>query len=276
MAAVAFLSIGRAEATAARTPYRTIAADDWKGYHNKDELKQAEGFWWFRKGDVYQFVDLAKDATFGQVVRVTFPRTDSIGFAPKYSRKFKPLEKMWFRWRMKYSPGFTTSGPLPPGHANSYKVAFWLWSHYEGRGSIEISNTTQYFAGMGVKVPGGDWVRYQERPLPGSTSFGQVTTEWTDGEWWEFVVYYNKTGPNSARQYHWRRRLTTRSAVTAQPFVFTGFEVTGGPTPLVSGIRLGETKNKNNPSTMHIYWGPWEVVDGTAYPNPFQMPNLGL
>ena len=121
----------------------------------------------------------------------------------------------------------------------------------------------------------GSYLRYTETPLPTSaSSFGRATTEWSDGEWWEFVAYYQKTGPTSARQYYWRRRLTTGGQIVDNAWVFYAYEMTGSPTPQVSSIELGINKNKNNPTDMYITWGPWDVVDGSRYPNPFGVPNV--
>ena len=40
---------------------------------------------------------------------------------------------------------------------------------------------------------------------------------------------------------------------------------------LIRAIDLGANKNKTNDSDMYLYWGPWEVVDGSKYPNPWSM-----
>jgi hypothetical protein len=264
--------------TAAGSPaaYTRVVGDDWKSYATKDQLRGADLFWWFRSGDVYQYVDLVPDATFGQVARITFQQSDETGYAPKIDEDLpQPLEKMWFRWRMRYAPGWTTAGPLPANYANSYKVAFWLWDGYNGRGQVELTNTTQYMPGWGVQDPNtGSFLSYAETALPGSQSFGQVTTEWTDNQWYEFVVYYEKTGPTSARQHWWKRRLTNNGVVADNAWTYTGISVSGAATPRVRGITLGANRNKSNPSTMYIYWGPWEVVDGSRYPDPWGMPNL--
>jgi hypothetical protein len=263
--------------TAAGSPaaYTRLVGDDWR-YAGKDQLRAANLFWWFRSGDVYQYVDLVPDATFGQVARITFQQSDETGYAPKIDKDLpQPLDRMWFRWRMRYSPGWTTAGPLPSGYANSYKVAFWLWETYNGRGAMELSNTTQYIPGWGVQDPAsGQFIQYAETKLPGTQDFGYVTTEWTDNQWYEFVAYYEKTGPTTARQHWWRRRLTNNGVVANNPWIYAGISVSGATTPRVRGITLGANRNKNNPTTMYIYWGPWEVVDGSRYPNPFGMPNL--
>ena len=44
--------------------------------------------------------------------------------------------------------------------------------------------------------------------------------------------------------------------------------------PRVRAVTLGANRNKSTPRQMHIDWGPWEVVDGTRWPNPFQMPDI--
>ena len=255
------------------TPYATVQGDDWKGYASDADLRRA-GFWWFRAEDVHPYVHLAQDPVFGQVVRVTFQQSTDIGWAPSLDRDFpQPLDRMWFRYRVRYQPGWTTVGPLPAGHANAYKEAFWLWEGYEGRGQIEISNTDEYILGFGVNR-NGTYLNYTERPLPGSTSFGRVTTEWTDNQWWEFVVYYEKTGASTARQHWWKRRLTEGGVLANNPWTYVGIEVSGAATPRVRGITLGANKNKSNPATMNLFWGPWEVVDGTRHPDPWGMPNL--
>ena len=261
--------------------YVLHAGDDWQGYSSVADMKAKQqqsggGFWWYITGDPYQYVSLTQDPTFGQVVRIEFPQTDQVGYAPKYEKSFPVLDKMWFRWRMKYSPGWTSAGPYPAGHANSYKVAFWMWEQGMGwgsRGQVELSNTTQYIIGIGV-TRNGTQVRYNESTLPNSTSWGNITTEWSDNEWWEFVSYYQKTGTTSARQYLWKRRLTQNGTIVNNPWVFAGWEYTGAETPRVGAVRIGETKNKSNPQTMYIWWGPFEVVDGSQHANPWNMPHV--
>ena len=254
--------------------YTAVAAEDWQSYQTSADLRSSNLFWWYRSEDVYNYVDITQDPTFGNVARITFAQSDETGFSPKLARTLpQALDRVWFRFRVKFAPGFTTAGPYPVGHANSYKLAFWTWEGFGGRGQIEFSNTTQYIIGLGVNS-GGTYFRYNETPLPGSLSWGSVTTEWTDGEWWEYVVYYEKTGATSARNHLWRRRLTNGGVIANNPFTYWAVEISGSTTPRVRAVDLGPIKNKSNPTTMHLYWGPWEVVDGSAYPNPFGMPNI--
>jgi hypothetical protein len=127
---------------------------------------------------------------------------------------------------------------------------------------------------VGVTNSAGSYLQYTETLLPGSAqNFGTVSTEWSDGEWWEYVIHYKKTGSTSALYQYWRRRLTTGGKVSPGSWTYFGMSMSGSATPRVASVDLGCNKNKNNPTTMYIYWGPWEVVDGSAYPNPFSMPN---
>lgn len=251
--------------------YEAVAGDDWTRYRTRDDLRAADRFWWFRGEDVYEHVDLVDDPLFGRVARIRFAQSPETGFAPKIRARFAPLDRAWFRWRMRFSPGWTTVGPSPPGYANSYKIAFWLWDGYEGRGELQFSNTDEYVTLWTVRDRAG-WVRYDLRHLSPARGFGRVSGEWRDGEWYEFVILYEKTAADRARQHWWRRRLTTRGARAPGPWTYVGVEASGAPTPRMSGIILGGNKNRNNPSTMYLSWGPWEVVDGTRWPDPWGIP----
>ncbi|MFL5542312.1 MAG: hypothetical protein ACJ8J0_25215, partial [Longimicrobiaceae bacterium] len=260
--------------------YTAVLGDDWKAYASKSQLQAAQYFWWVDAAgrNVYDFVDLVPDPTFGQVVRITFPQNSgSSGSSPRIAQDLPaPLDKVWYRFKVKFAPGWTSVGPDPAGWANSYKLAFLDWAGYNGRMEIEYSNSTDYITGAAVQTGSGTWINYNSSLVSGSAAnFGRTTTEWSDGEWWEFVMYYNKTGPTTASSYYWRRRLTSGGQVQNNPWVLFGENLSGSATPQVSGIQLGINRNKNNPTTMYLYWGPWEVVDGARYANPFGMPNMG-
>lgn len=262
----------------ATTGYTAVAGDDWKAYANKEQLRARDYFWWLDSRDVYGFVDLVPDAVFGQVARITFPvNSGGPGPSPRLQQSFAPMDKAWYRWRMRYSPGWTTVGPDPAGHANSYKIGFWGWEGYYGRGEVGLTNTDEYYVGLSVQNPStGTYVQYSEtrlNPTQG-TGLGRVGTDWSDGQWYEFVTYYEKTGATSARQHWWKRRLTTGGAVAPGPWTYLGVGLSGGPVPRVNRVELGINKNKSTPSVEYIDWGPWEVVDGTQHPNPFGMPNV--
>lgn len=256
--------------------YTAVVGDDWKGYRDSGALRALPQ--WFspdqRRFRVTDHVALVPDPTFGQVARITQPADNDPGtrggFSPELRQLLpRPLDDVWFRLRVKFSPGWTTAGPYPPGWANSYKLAFILWKGYDGRGEVQFSNTSQYILELGVRE-----AQCRELPLPGSQSFGSVTTEWTGAEWWEFVMHYEKLDRHTFRFQWWRRPLTRGGAIVDNPFTFAGVEQTCEAVPQVRGISLGANKNKATPVTQYVYWGPWEVVDGSRYPNPFNLPRV--
>lgn len=255
--------------------YPRVVGDDWLSYNSHSDLVKTKYFWWFDSRNVYDFVDVIDDPLWGRVARITFPaNTGEPGSSPRLTKDLPaPLDVMWYRFRMKYAPGWTDAGPDPAGSANSYKIAFWTWSGFNGRGELQLTNTQDYGTGIGVAV-GETYQNYSEKLMPSSDpDFGQITTEWTDGEWWEFVIHYHRTGTQTAHYAYWRRRLTTGGKIAPGAWKFHGIEVAGANTPRVTNVELGCNKNKNNPMTMYIYWGPWEVVDGTRTSNPFGVPH---
>ena len=265
-----------AAAQSSAAGYTPVIGDDWKRYH--DTRAMLEAVKWFAPDQgrftVTEHVALVPDRTFGQVARITQPADADPntrgGFSPELRRLLpEPLDNVWFRFRVRFSPGWTTAGPYPRGWANSYKLAFILWKGYSGRSEIEFSNTRQYILGVGVQG-----VRCTEIPLPGGQRWGTVTSEWTGAEWWEFVMHYERIGSGSLQARWWRRPLTRGGAIVENPFTFSGVEETCSTAPQVRGIALGANKNKATPVTQYVYWGPWEVVDGSVYPNPFRLPNV--
>ena len=254
-----------------------VIADDWMSYRDVQAML-ATRFWFVPSEGTFQLADhlaLVPDPTFGRVARITQPADPSPnpsgGFSPQLRRKFPgPLDDVWLRFRVKFSPGWTTRGPYPRGAANSYKLAFLRWHDSDGRVQIEFTNTDDY--DLGVHLPG---IRCTSLRLPGSQEFGEATTEWTGAEWWEYVMHYERLSPTVMRVSWWRRPLTRSGVVVQNAFVFLGVERTCTRAPQVSGIALGINKNKTTPVTQYIYWGPWEVVDGARYPNPFGLPHAG-
>jgi hypothetical protein len=169
---------------------------------------------------------------------------------------------------VRFSVGFTTASPYPNGAANSYKLAFITWEGYNGRSEVEYTNTTGYFPGFDY----GASATCTNVLMPGSpANWGSVTTEWSGGEWWEFIMYYEKTSANNSQHRWWRREYTSGGAIVNNPYTYIGTtrQNCDNPTPKARGIVLGANKNKVTQVTQYLYWGPWEIVDGTPYPNPY-------
>ena len=254
--------------------YTTVAGDNWHSYAS-DAALQASGFYAAGSHPTFTIannVTRVNDPLFGQVARITQPAdtfTTGAGWTPSYSHAMpSPLNRFWFRFFVRFSPLFTTASPYPNGAANSYKLAFIGWQNYNGRSEVEYTNTTQYFPGFDFGVS----ATCTNVLMPNSPSnWGSVTTEWSNGEWWEMIMYYQKTSTDDAQHRWWRREYTSSGTIVNNAYTYIGTtrQNCDNPTPAAESIVLGANKNKVTQTTQYIYWGPWEVVDGSVYPNPW-------
>lgn len=228
-----------------------------------------------RAGPIADFVGLVPDRTFRQVVRITQPQDASQGYSPQMRATLPhPVDKAWLRFRIRFSPGWTTRGASGASRSNAYKVAhmYMPGGGSSGRTKIEIENTANFDFGFGF--PGR---HYTETLLPGNTwgrgGASPMTTETSDGEWYEFILYHEKTGVTTGCVRAWRRRLTNAGVIVNNPFVFIGWNYVGATSadtfPPISSIKLGINKNRSNDRTQYLYWGPWELVDGDVVRDPW-------
>ena len=265
---------GRADSSVVTVPQLTkLRGDDWLSYTSVSALQAANYFSWSDSRNVYSFISLMPDPVFGQVVRITQPSGQAI--SPRLDKSLPgPRDKVWYRWRMKYSAGWTTLGTN--GNGGNYGIAEWKWNTHLGAGSL-MFDVSAYRGLLDIRnASTGSNVSYTTTLLAGSApNFGSETTEWDTAEWWEYVAYYQKQSATTARQHYWRRKLTTNGVVAPGPWSYYGFSISGATTPTVSAIALGLNKNKKTAATQYIYWGPWEVYDGAVYANPFglTLPN---
>jgi hypothetical protein len=246
--------------------YTLLAGNDWQSYSSTAAL-QAAGL--FSSSNV----SLEPDQTFGQVARILQHENcslpgDQFGASPTHSAGFTASNQVWLRFRVRFSPGWTSAGPEPPGHDNSYKLIFMLWAGATQRFELQFANTSAMHYGVSI---GG--VTRQETPLPGATDWwGQnASPMWNSDEWWEIIMYYQKFTATTGQWRIWKRQLTVGRQIVNQAFLWDGWSIlaTSGTLPQAKSISLGANKNKCNPADQYIYWGPYEIVDGARFPNPF-------
>ena len=100
-----------------------------------------------------------------------------------------------------------------------------------------------------------------------------VGDEFNDGEWYEWIVYHEKTGATTGQVRFWHRKLTQGGVIVNNTFRFSGWSyvgVTGTDIfPQSRELALGVNKNRDTPVDQYVYWGPFEVVDGIQFPNPW-------
>jgi hypothetical protein len=179
---------------------------------------------------------------------------------PELYAYFPARNHIWYRVKVRFSPGFTTTGTLT-NTSNAYKLLSWGWTGASGSGRIEITNTTEYQLYENVQtgptlIGGGTYLHA-----------GAISTEWSDGGWYDYIVEVDHSQPVGVIRL-WR-------AKDGQTPVYKGQTLEqmndGSPMPLLSYITVGLNFNQVRApnQTQALWWGQWEVVDGNQHPNPF-------
>jgi len=173
---------------------------------------------------------------------------------------FPASTHIWYRVKVRFSPGFTTTGTLA-NSSNAYKLLSWGWNGADGSGRLEITNTTQYELYENVQsgpslIGGGTYL-----------TAGSISTEWTDGGWYDYIVEVDHTQPTGVIRL-WR-------AKDGQAPVYQGQTqekmMNGSPMPPLVNVAVGLNFNQIRAAnqTQALWWGEWEVVDGNQHQNPF-------
>ena len=185
--------------------------------------------------------------------------------SPTFSVDFRTgsLTKMWFRAKIRFSTGFTTTGTLT-NSANAYKLLGWGWDTEDGSGRLEITNTSQYdfywniqSKSTGALVGGGQ-----------HSSPGSVTTEWTDGGWYDYIVGCDFSQGTSGVCRVWMARDGQTPVLRATT---NGTMSNGGALPGINRVSLGLNFNqvRTASQTQALWYGEWEVVDGSQHSDPY-------
>jgi hypothetical protein len=95
-----------------------------------------------------------------------------------------------------------------------------------------------------------------------------------DGEWYEMVMHHKTVG-NRGEFTQYLRRYTSGGAVSPGPWRINAHYSVAQTGQVFSGIshyQMGINRNRQYDEVMNHYWGPYEVVDGSQYPNPWGLP----
>jgi hypothetical protein len=95
-----------------------------------------------------------------------------------------------------------------------------------------------------------------------------------DGEWYEFVMGSITMSASTGRGIFAWRRHTTGGVVSPGPWRVYIQQVTNTSAPWypAGAYQMGVNRNKSFDEEMYWDWGPYEVVDGSKYANPFSVP----
>lgn len=169
------------------------------------------------------------------------------------------IASFWLRVKLRYTPNFTTRGTLT-NSASAYKLFAWTWIGMEGRGTLEITNTREYF------------LDFQPRTTP-ATPIAEVfshnvATEWTDNRWYDYIIHFERTSATSQRTRFW---LVRDGAPPVLRQTLTSSVAAGAVVPPVRAINISSFFNQVRAATHEqaIFIGQWEVVDGVLHPDPF-------
>jgi hypothetical protein len=175
-----------------------------------------------------------------------------------------PLSTMWLRVKIRFSPGFTTTGTLT-NSSNAYKLLGWGYSDSYGSGRVEITNTSQYQLYYGTLLSGTN------TPISTPNQFGiggNVTTEWSDGGWYDYIVEYQTTSPTTSVARLWIAKDGSTPVLRATS---TSTSLPGYTMSHIGYVMLGLNFNQVRAANQNeaLWYGQWEVVDGDQHPNPF-------
>jgi len=175
-----------------------------------------------------------------------------------------PLSTMWLRAKIRFSPGFTTTGVLT-NSSNAYKLLGWGYTNSYGSGRVEITNTSQYQLYYSTLVAGTNTLS----STPNQFGIGgNVTTEWSDGGWYDYIVEYQTTSPTTSIARLWIAKDGSTPVLRATS---TSTSLSGYTMAQVGYVMLGLNFNQVRAASQSeaLWYGQWEVVDGVQHPNPF-------
>jgi hypothetical protein len=181
----------------------------------------------------------------------------------------KVLTKMWFRSKIRFSPGFTTTGTLgnsaaDPNGENAYKLLGWGWDTYDASGRVEITNTNQYDFYWNIQSKSnGSLVGGGQHQSPGS-----ITTEWTDGGWYDYIIECDFSQGTNGVSRVWMSKDGQTPVLKATT---TGSMTNGSALPNIEWIALGLNFNQQRAANQNqaLWYGQWEVIDGVQHPDPY-------
>lgn len=226
-------------------------------------------------GTKYQYcfeptaVDLETTVTYQGKKTMRFTQSSSFGETPQIGSAFgNPLspdeyDGIWWRSKVRFSSGWTTSGSGPG--AASYKwLALGLTGPDSSRGMIihQMSDWAPELMIDDSSIDGG--------PLIGRP--GGLHPETSDNNWYDVIVF-------AKRYSDTRGRLRMWFAIDGTTPV-EQFDLDDNPNPSVAmgrffGFSFGRNFNKFPPSSpQYIYWGPAAFYDESVYSNPFGLSGV--
>lgn len=232
------------------------------------------------------------DPVFGKAVRIVHPDYHSNKFAStvEHIRTFPAVSRFWYRAVVRVSgngnrngqlgQGFTSWGSGTLGGSTTYKMLFAFTESGSSRMEFVLFNDGQFLVSFGQAEQGRvETLMTQTVGTPvAPVRLGAWTggAEWrTNGDWYEFIMNYEKVTATEYIQRYFIRRLTANG--TWNPWAtpaWSGYRITNGVAQSYRKIHLGGNKSQTNdgPFDQYLWWGPWEV---TTEADPYGWDHYG-
>ena len=229
--------------------------------------------------------------TFGQVLRYRTPAGTSVTIEDH--RTFKPSARVWARSTFLFrgtDPAGFTAKTRTPGESGTLKLVFlfpegnktrmdWVLTssgflahgcpRHGNPAAVQVPMTSSG-AGVPPPEPAGPFRGVYVTSKPAGVAAHDLLR---NGDWYEFVLNYETTGPTSYLHRWFLRRLTVNGAWAPWPTpVWVGCATTNG-TPM-RYHEIWRTGNKSGAADAEqfLFLGPWEV---TSAPDPYGWDRYG-
>jgi hypothetical protein len=250
-----------------------ITADDFSKYASTSDLQRninsniggtGSASSLYSDGHNPTLAEIDKTVLYNGHPTLKFNQPGGTANTPQLAVRFAATKHIWYRVKVRFSPGFTTKGTLT-NSSNAYKLLSWGWdgTGFDGSGRLEITNTTQYefyetvlARSNGATVGGGNYIMD-----------GNISTEWSDGGWYDYIIEVDHSVPGGVVRA-WRAKDGASPRYIGQASEKMS---DNSLMPALTGITVGLNFNqvRTASQTQALWWGQWEVVDGTAHSNPF-------
>jgi hypothetical protein len=251
---------------------------------------------------VDEFFDLVDDPLFGKVIRyngdpkLNTTLTTMPGRVAVHGKNFPPMSNVWVRQYVKFSPNYTTVGVRGGQGGASHKMMFLRYESSSARHAWILEGargmTQEHGGAQGTVVNEGPlafnntrtmddiynvtgWARPDAYPMIKAPAGPRdAPTGDGNGEWYEMIMHHKAVGVRGEHTIGWRQ-YTVNGVVNPQSWQWDAnyIEFQAGQTwKSVSRYEMGVNRNRQWDENMYIFWGPYEVVNGSLYPNPWSLP----
>ena len=252
---------------------------------------------------VTDFYDLIPDPLFGKVLRYNGgPQLNTRlhnmpgRIALHGTRLGAEYTHVWVRQFVRFSSNWTTTSSTGGQGGPSYKVMFLRYKDSPARhqfvldgprgvehsggnpglknlaeGRLPWNNVVTMNAAYGIS----GWPYPDAYPMikvPSSPPRAPAGSG--DGEWYEIVLHHKTVAERGEFTMYWRQ-YTAGGVVSPRAWKIDAWYMLAREGQVFRGVTtytMGVNRNRQWDEPMYIYWGPFEVVDGNLYPNPWALP----